>query len=151
MFINLEGNKIEFILENNYIGHLGYIHQNSPFVVPITYFFDKENNQIICYSGEGHKMSAMRKNNAVSLQVGDVHSINDWKSVMVHGAFEEHFGSDAKACLHKFSLGIKDIILKQEHKKADFISEFSSKMYNDEIPSVFSIKIEETTGKMRKN
>ncbi len=150
MFINLEDSKIKFILEHNYIGHLSYIYQNRPFVVPITYYFDKNINGIICYSGDGHKMSAMRKNPAVSLQVDEIETVTDWKSVVVHGTFEQHFGSDAKAYLHKFSLGVKDIILEKEHIKVDFISEFSSKIYNDNIPSVFVIKIEELTGKMRK-
>lgn len=151
MFINLEDKKIKFILENNYIGHLGYIYNNKPFVVPITYYFDKENDTIICYSGAGHKLNAMRKNSAVSLQVEEIDSITNWKSVLVQGTFEEYSGSDAKAFLHKFSLGVKDVILEKNHVKLDFISEFSSKIYNDNIPDVFIIKIEEFTGKMRHN
>lgn len=95
------------------------------------------------------KMNAMRKNNPVALQVSEIISVTNWKSVLVHGSFEPHFGSDAKASLHKFSLGIKDIILEQEHKKADFISEFSSKIHNDNVASVFIINIEEITGKKR--
>lgn len=149
MFKNLEDKEITFILENNYIGHLGYIYKSKPYVVPITYFFDKEINAIICYSGDGHKMNAMRKNNEVSLQVSDIDTITDWKSILVHGVFEQHFGSDAKAYLHKFSLGVKDIILEKEHRKANFISDFSSKIYKDNVASVFLIKIKEMTGKKR--
>ena len=149
MFKNLEEKEIEYILENNYVGQLGYIFKNTPFVVPITYFFDKVLNVIICYSGDGHKMNAMRKNPSVSLLVADVENVTNWKSVLVHGAFEQHFGSDAKSYLHKFSLGIKDIILEKEHRKASFISDFSSKIYKDDIPAVFLIKIEKITGKKR--
>ena len=149
MFINLDDKEMAFILENNYLGGLGYIYQNRPYVVPITYYFDKESNAIICYSGKGHKINAMRKNKAVSLHVGEVVSAKNWKSVLVHGTFEQHFGSDAKSYLHKFSLGVKDVIMEQEHKKVNFISEFSSKTYKDDIPVVFLIKIEEITGKKR--
>jgi nitroimidazol reductase NimA-like FMN-containing flavoprotein (pyridoxamine 5'-phosphate oxidase superfamily) len=149
MFKNLETKEIEYVLENNYIGQIGYIYNNRPFVVPITYFFDKENSAIICYSGDGHKMSAMRKNPTVSLLVSDVDTVTDWKSVLVHGVFEQHFGSDAKAYLHKFSLGIKAVILEKEHSKANFISDFSSKIYKDNVPAVFIIKIEDITGKKR--
>ncbi|WP_299249915.1 pyridoxamine 5'-phosphate oxidase family protein [uncultured Lacinutrix sp.] len=149
MFKNLEDKEIEYILENNYVGQLGYIFNNSPFVVPITYFFDKENNAIICYSGDGHKMKAMRKNPKVSLLVSNIENVTHWKSVLVHGVFEQHFGSDAKAYLHKFSLGIKDIILEKEQSKASFISDFSSKIYKDDVPAVFIVKIEEITGKKR--
>lgn len=149
MFINLEEKEIKFILENNYIGCLGYIYKNRPYIVPTTYFFNKKNNTITCYSGEGHKINAMRKNNAISLQVASINSITDWKSVLVHGIFEQLSGSDAKTYLHKFSLGVKAVIMKQEHRTVNFISEFSSKIYNDDIPTVFIIKIEEFTGKKR--
>jgi hypothetical protein len=151
MFKNLEEIEIEFILENNYIGHLGYIYQNKPYVVPITYYFDKDSNAIICYSGEGHKITAMRKNTDVSLQVAEISTVNNWKSVLVHGKFEQHFGSDAKAYLHAFSLGVKDVIMEREHAKLDFISEFSSKIYKGDNPIVFLIKIEEITGKKRRH
>ena len=149
MYINLEEQEIKFILENNYIGHLGYIYLNKPYVVPITYFFDKEENNIICYSGEGHKINAMRKHTAVSLLVEEIESIGNWESVLVHGAFEQHVGSEAKAYLHKFSLGVKQVIFEKEHKKLDFISEFSSKIFNENVPTVFLIKIEGFTGKKR--
>ena len=128
---------------------MGYIYLNKPYVVPITYYFDKEENSIICYSGEGHKINAMRKQNAVSLLVEEIESIGNWESVLVHGVFEEHIGSDAKAYLHKFSLGVKNIIMEKEHKKVDFISEFSSKIFNENVPTVFIIKIEGITGKKR--
>ena len=149
MFKNLEEREIDYILENNYVGQLAYIYKGKPFIVPITYFFDKDNNTIICYSGDGHKMNAMRKNPEVSLLVSDIDNITRWKSVLSHGVFEQYFGSEAKAYLHQFSLGIKDIILEKEHSIANFISDFSSKIYKDDIPSVFIIKIASKVGKKR--
>ncbi|MFT5847290.1 MAG: nitroimidazol reductase NimA-like FMN-containing flavoprotein [Psychroserpens sp.] len=139
------------VLEINYIGNLSYIYQNRPFIAPITYFFDKANNVIIGYSAEGHKVNAMRKNNNVSLGVSNVNSVNSWESVLAQGAFLELSGSEAKSQLHIFSLGVKDLIINKEHRKLDFISEFSSKIYKDDLPVVFQIKIEEITGKMRRN
>ncbi|WP_397362555.1 pyridoxamine 5'-phosphate oxidase family protein [Olleya sp. R77988] len=149
MFKNLEEKEIKFILDNNYIGHLGYIYQNKPFVIPITYFFDKDSNAIICYSADGHKMNAMRANTNVSLQVNTIQTVTQWKSVLIHGQYEQKYGSEAKSYLHKFSLGVKDAILEKEHKKASFIEEFSSKTYNGNMPSVFLIKIDDFTGKKR--
>jgi nitroimidazol reductase NimA-like FMN-containing flavoprotein (pyridoxamine 5'-phosphate oxidase superfamily) len=146
-------NKIERekILGDNYIGNLSYIYRGRPFIAPITYYYDKKNNQIIGYSAEGHKIRAMRKNINVSLNVSEIDSVNDWMSVLVQGIFIELEGSVAKAQLHEFSLGVKDLIMKKEHRKLDFISEFSSKIYNDDLPIVFTIKIEEITGKIRMN
>lgn len=150
MYTNLEEKDSLSVLENDYLGHLSYIYQNRPFVIPITYFFEAERNIIICYSGEGHKMNAMRKNNQVAFSVVDVDGLTKWKSVMAHGKFEQLFGSDAKSYLHDFSLGIKALIEKKELKELSFISEFSSKAVNENIPMIFIIKIDEITGKTRR-
>jgi nitroimidazol reductase NimA-like FMN-containing flavoprotein (pyridoxamine 5'-phosphate oxidase superfamily) len=139
------------LLENNYIGYLSYIYRNRPFIAPITYFFNKSENEIIGYSAEGHKVTAMRKNNNVCLNVSDVDSVNEWKSVSAQGVYEELEGSSAKAKLHEFSLGVKDLIIKKEHRELDFISQFSSKIYKNDMPVIFTIKVEELTGKMRKS
>lgn len=151
MYINLEEKDSLAILKNDYLGHLSYIYQSRPFVVPITYFYDSERNVIICYSGEGHKMNAMRKNNEVAFNIVDVDGLTKWKSVMAHGKFEQLSGPDAKAYLHDFSIGIKELIIKKELKELSFISEFSSKAVNENLPMIFIIKIDEITGKMRKD
>lgn len=145
---SLRQKECDFILSNNYIGHLAYIYQNKPFIVPITYFYYDQ--KIICYSGDGHKINALRNHNAVAIEVTEIESINNWKSVVAHGAFEEVQGSHAKALLHEFSLGIKDLILKKELLDLNFINEFSAKIESDTIPIVFKINVEEITGKMRR-
>ena len=137
------------LLETNYIGNLSYIYRDRPFLAPITYYFDKKNNSIIGYSAEGHKIRAMRKHPDVSLGVSEVDSVNSWRSVLAQGVFTELSGSEAKSKLHKFSLGVKDLIIKKEHRELDFISEFSSKIYKDDLPVIFIINLEEITGKMR--
>lgn len=151
MYTDLEAKDCNFVLENNYLGHLTYIFQNRPFVVPITYFFHPEKNVIICYSAEGHKMNAMRKNKQIGMNVIDVDALTKWKSVLVHGAFEQLFGSEAKSYLHDFSLGIKSLVVEKELKELSFISEFSSKLINENMPMIFILKIEAMTGKMRKD
>ncbi len=138
------------LLSSSYIGNLGYVYNGKPFVVPITYFYNEEQNNIICYSADGHKINALRKNNAVSLAITDINSVNDWKSVLVQGKYEEHTEATAKALLHQFSLGVKELILLKEMRDLDFISQFSSKIYKDDIAVIFTISIEEITGRMRK-
>jgi len=151
MIRTLNKKEITMLLESNYIGNLSYIYRNRPFIAPITYFFDKDNNNIIGYSAEGHKVKAMRKNPNVCLSVSDIDSVNSWRSVLAHGTFIELSGSDAKAQLHEFSLGIKDLIINKEHRKLDFISEFSAKIYKNNLPVVFRIKVDELTGKIRQH
>lgn len=149
MITSLDQRSCQRVLEDNYIGNLAYISNNEPYVIPITYFFNVKENYIICYSGMGHKIRAMRKKTEVSISVSEIFAANLWKSVLAHGTYKEVNGTDAKAYLHQFSIGIKEIILKHEHKDLDYISEFSSKIYNNDIPIVFLIKIDAMTGKSR--
>ncbi|MDG5492187.1 pyridoxamine 5'-phosphate oxidase family protein [Psychroserpens sp. SPM9] len=149
MIKNLTSKDCDFILSHNYIGYLSYIYLDKPYTVPITYFF--KDNTIICYSSNGHKINAMRKHPQVSLQVASIDTVSEWKSVLVHGVYKEIEGSEAKALLHEFSLGIKDIIMTIEQKDLDYISEFSAKIYKEETPIVFIIDIEGMTGKLRRN
>ncbi len=151
MIRSLNQKECEQILSNNYIGQLAYIRQNRPYVAPITYFYDSKINALIGYSAEGHKIRAMRKNNLVSVGVSEIDSVNHWDSILVHGKYEELEGGTAKAHLHDFSLGVKDLIIKREHRKLDYISQFSSKIYKDDFPIIFLIHIEEITGKMRRH
>ncbi len=138
------------ILNNNYIGHLGFIFEKRPYVLPITYFYNQANNSIICYSGKGHKLKALRKIRSVALEVDEIESVNTWRSVLVHGEFEELHQTDAKYLLHSFAQGVEKIIAKKENLELHAISEFSSKIIKEEIPHVFRIKNLEWTGKSRR-
>lgn len=137
------------ILKNNYIGYLSYISNNTPYTIPITYYYNENEKYIICYSGLGHKINAMRKNINISIAVADIFAAKKWQSVLVHGRYDEISGGTAKLYLHEFSLGIKSIVLRKERKDLDYISEFSSKIYNQDVPIVFLIRIDDMTGKMR--
>lgn len=140
------------LLQNNYIGRLAFISGETPYVIPITYYYyDEIDNCIISYALEGHKIDAMRENTSVSLEVDEIESVNKWKSVLILGAFEELSGIDAKNLLHEFSQGVKNLInLDQEEKDVQFIHEFSAKLgAEDSSPIVYRINIQEITGKFR--
>lgn len=150
MIRTLKQKEIIKIIESNYIGNLSYIYRGRPFIAPITYYYDAENHSIVGYSAEGHKISAMRKNENVAMIVSEIDSVNHWESALVQGKFKELSGCDAKAELHKFSLGVKELIIDKEHRKLDFINEFSSNIQKDDIPIVFKIEIEEISGRIRR-
>jgi hypothetical protein len=145
----LEKKKCLELLRENYVGHLGFISQSAPFVVPITYYYDAEHHSIISYSGEGHKIDGMRQNRLVSMEVDEIKTVNQWQSVLVQGEFEELSGLDAKYLLHEFAEGVKRIILQKEKESHRFIGEFSSKISAYGNPIVYGIKIAEITGKFR--
>jgi nitroimidazol reductase NimA-like FMN-containing flavoprotein (pyridoxamine 5'-phosphate oxidase superfamily) len=148
MITNLNEKECSHLLANNYIGQLAYIYKDRPFVVPITYFFNK-NNIIIGYSDDGHKTMSMRKNSKVSLQVSDIKDSDNWISVLAHGIYEEVTGSEAKKYLHEFSSGIKDIIFRKEDRILHSVGDFSSKKYTNHPPIIFRVTVDEMTGKRR--
>ena len=137
------------IIGNNYIGYLGYLSLLIPSVVPITYYFNFKNNSLISYAIEGHKMSAMRKNKVVSIQISEITSVNQWKSVLVHGIYEELDGVTAKAQLHLFTEGVKELVNREEKMDVHFIGDFSRKIHGEGHPIVYRIKIIDVTGKER--
>ncbi|RCW93296.1 pyridoxamine 5'-phosphate oxidase family protein [Winogradskyella arenosi] len=147
MIKSLQQEDCMLLLSQHYVGHLAYIYHNEPFIVPITYFY--KNNRIICYSNEGHKINALRLHGKVALEVAEIKNINSWRSVVAHGVYEELDGCDAKALLHEFSLGVKEVVMRTERRDLDYISEFSAKINKDEVAVIFVIHIEEFTGKMR--
>lgn len=55
-----------------------------------------------------------------------------------------------KKSLHDFANGIKNLVMIKEDKNLQFINEFSTKIYDENVPIVFKITIHEITGKIRK-
>jgi nitroimidazol reductase NimA-like FMN-containing flavoprotein (pyridoxamine 5'-phosphate oxidase superfamily) len=151
MIKDLEIKECIELLSNNYIGHLAFISHQEPYILPITYSYNPKTNTITGYSSEGHKIDAMRKNDLVSLEVEEITSVNDWRSVHVHGTFEELQGIDAKYLLHEFTQKVKKLVAQKEGSQPEFISEFSSKIYGQGVPIVYRIRIQEITGKFRES
>ena len=149
MIKNVEASESLKLLDSNYIGRLAYISGKTPYVAPVTYFYEIEAKCILGYSAKGHKIAAMKKNSDVALQVDDIQSIQKWRSVLVHGRFEELEGSTAKKYVHKFSEGVQNTILKANGAKPKFIQDFTSRLQKGTIPIVYRIHILDITGKFR--
>lgn len=149
MIKNLEASACLKLLDSYYIGRLAYIYGKSPYVVPVTYFHQTEEKCILGYSANGHKIAAMKKNGDVALQVDDIQSIQKWRSVLVHGRFEELEGSTAKKYVHKFAEGVQNTIVKTNGAKPKFIQDFTSRLQKGTIPIVYRIHISDITGKFR--
>ncbi len=148
---DLSEDKVHKLLRENCVGSLGYIAHSTPYVVPITYYYDAENQAIISYSTEGHKISALREDPQASLLVYHREGMNWWRSVLVHGVFEELHQLDAKFHLKQFCEGVRKVLKKQGVAETQFINEFSSKSGSQDMPVVYRIRIQEWTGKCRKD
>ena len=149
MIKDLSEQRIEKLLKSNCVGSLGFIAQKSPYVLPVTFYFDPEHKQIISYSTEGQKIEAMREYPQVSLMVYEQDSLKSWRSVLVHGVFEELQQIDAKYYLKEFSRGIQAILEQRGQESRQFIEDFSSKAETGGIPIVYRIRITDWSGKFR--
>lgn len=74
---------IEALLSNQDYGHLGCSDHDAPYVVPVHFVFDKP--RIYIYTTEGKKYEIIARNPKVCLQVENVKSDADWRSVVVTG------------------------------------------------------------------
>ena len=138
------------VLGNHYIGRLAFLYGKSPYIVPITYFHDAEEKSILSYSNEGHKLEALRQYGKVAFQVDDIESVQNWRSVQVHGRFEELTGSTAKKYLHRFAEGVQATIERTEGEHPKFVHDFSVKLLDGKPPIAYRIRITDIIGKTRK-
>ncbi len=148
---NMETSECLQLLGENYIGRLAYISGGTPYINPITYFHDAEEKCILSYSAPGYKIEAMERHRSVAFQVDDIRSIQQWRSVLVHGNYEELDGSTAKKYLHRFAEGVQHNIAQKEGEAPKFIQDFSSRLQERKIPIVYRIHITDITGKFRED
>jgi nitroimidazol reductase NimA-like FMN-containing flavoprotein (pyridoxamine 5'-phosphate oxidase superfamily) len=87
MIKDLSQDKSRELLRRSRIARLGCIADDEPYVVPVNYVFDGES--ALVHSLPGRKITAMRANPRVCLQVDEVEDELRWKSVLAFGMYEE--------------------------------------------------------------
>jgi uncharacterized protein len=75
--------EINELLHNVGYGHLGFIHNNKPHVMPIHYYL--HDTDIYLLTTERMKIHQLDENSAICLQVEEIHSPLHWRSVVVTG------------------------------------------------------------------
>jgi uncharacterized protein len=77
------------ILDRAAVGHLACANQAQPYVVPIQFTFDAAQHSAYAFSTEGQKITWMRLNPKVCLQVEEITDKDSWATVVAIGRFEE--------------------------------------------------------------
>jgi uncharacterized protein len=72
----------EFLQQGGY-GHLGFIHEGKPCVMPMQYYL--EDAEIYLFTTEGIKTHDIDANPEICLQVEEIHDSSHWRSVIVNG------------------------------------------------------------------
>ena len=87
MIDQLTTDQINQVLYRQTIARLGCAVINKPYIVPISYAFDGK--YLYGCSKEGQKISIMRKNPSVCLEVDQIDNMRSWQCVIIQGKYEE--------------------------------------------------------------
>ena len=77
------------LLSRTRLGHLGCCLAGQPYVVPIHFSFDAGRRCLYGFSAVGQKVSWMRENPHVCVEVPDIVDKNRWTTVLIFGRYEE--------------------------------------------------------------
>lgn len=78
--------EIQSFLQQVGYGHLGYIHERKPYVMPMHYYLEEKD--IYLFTTEGMKTHDLDANPEICLQVEEIHNPLHWRSVIVTGRAE---------------------------------------------------------------
>ena len=67
-------------------GHLGFIHEGKPYVMPMHYYL--EDSDLYLFTTQGMKTHDININPEICLQVEEIHDPLHWRSVIVTGQAE---------------------------------------------------------------
>lgn len=94
MPVELSRDEIDDVLASQPVGRLGLTDGEVPYVVPIAYAY--RDGDIYAHSAQGRKLDALRSHPEVCFEVDDVVSLDEWRSVIAWGTFEQLLGSEAR-------------------------------------------------------
>jgi nitroimidazol reductase NimA-like FMN-containing flavoprotein (pyridoxamine 5'-phosphate oxidase superfamily) len=85
--------EIENVLQSQSICRLACNDKKFPHLIPISYFYDGK--YIYCQSQHGKKIELMQNDPNVTILVDIIGSMNNYKSVIVNGEYQELKGLEA--------------------------------------------------------
>ncbi|MEZ4773487.1 MAG: pyridoxamine 5'-phosphate oxidase family protein [Bacteroidia bacterium] len=146
----LSSTEIESILSRNYIGHLACTDGLTPYIVPITYYYDAPRNSIIGYTTVGRKIETIRKNPKVCVEVSEITNLTNWTSIIAEGTYQELTGKDAFEAVKLLMHDLAEIINAEGQQKVDFISDMA-RLAEDKEKVIYRVHLEEKNGRFEKS
>lgn len=87
MFGELHPEEIDQLLRRQRIGRLGVSGDGNTYIFPVVYAYDGVYAYVV--SHDGLKVQLLRRDPQVCLEVDEISTPVNWRSVMLHGVFEE--------------------------------------------------------------
>ncbi|HEY6189203.1 MAG TPA: pyridoxamine 5'-phosphate oxidase family protein [Pyrinomonadaceae bacterium] len=136
MIKDLSPDKSRELLRRERLARLGCIADGEPYIVPVSYVSDGE--QALVHSLPGRKITAMRANPRVCLQVDEIEDEFNWKSVIAFGDYEEIRNPEERSLAMNRLLACFPQLTPVETRIADDAGA--------PAPIIFRIKIDKITG-----
>ena len=145
MFGRLNPEEIDELLHQQIIGRIGCHSDGVTYIVPISYAYDGK--FIYAHALEGMKISLMRHNTNVCFEVDSMTDMNNWKSALVFGTFEELDGEKSNIARELLfgrvlSLMTSSTVHAHEHDSGSAIDDSSRVKYY-----MYKINIEKMSGR----
>ena len=144
----LSKEQCEDVLKAELLGRIGCYAFGKVYVVPVAFAFEK--NYIYIHSREGQKIKMMRKNPKVCFEVESKENMVNWRTVIIHGRYEELKGLPEQNRAMKI---LQDRFLPFQVSEAVKPARFDDPPREIERalkPVIYRISVEEITGKYEK-
>ena len=102
MYGELRTEEIDSLLGRNRYGRLGFNLNGQVFITPINYAYEAG---VYGHAPEGTKVRAMRENPVVAFEVDEIESAAHWRSVLLHGRYQEVRDPEKKRLAFQIILG----------------------------------------------
>jgi uncharacterized protein len=143
---SLSAEAIEEVLASHYIGHLACSLDDTPYVVPITYYYDAERNSLVGYTAEGKKVDVLRKNPKVSVAISHIDNLSHWKSVILEGTFQEIEGSESLQVLQLLITKLEGLINEEGKQHVEQIRDMA-RANDAKSKVIYRIQIDRKNGR----
>lgn len=139
--------EIESFLKSETIGRIGCHTAGMTYVVPVTYVFD--GGFVFGHSTEGRKIRMMRRNPEVCFEVDRVNAVNDWRSVISWGRYEELTGEDGLEAMERLMKGlVKKPAIRSDHPSYPVRTQDAGRAGHEGISVVvYRIRLAKTRGR----
>jgi len=85
------------LIRRGSVGRLGCVADGEPYVVPINYLF--EDNSIYSHSLPGRKIQILRGHPRACIQIDEIESDFEWRSVIAFGNYQEVISPDERRAI----------------------------------------------------
>ena len=149
MLGKLNRSQIDHLLQAEVVGRIGCYGNGKSYIIPITYVYDGE--YIICHTAEGMKTNMMHANPEVCFQVDQIDNMANWRSAIIWGKYHELKGKQAEEALLKLVNRMHPLIASETSRPKHGLERPHEPAVSGSPLVVFTIKVEEATGRFEKS